>query len=260
MEPTYTEQELEAAKAYLKDRLRNERSMSSDVLRLLEVYAGYLLSALHDNASDEDIELLIQDLIQQLMDDAQTLAIDEHDNEDKILAYMLGERAGDTLQGRVEKRVRTFYNEVAAVYVAGKLLGKGQDAMLKSIKDSLREPWQNPLLVEAIEKAEKGSITIPDGVDFSERHYGKGEPISSLTALDRMLTYSIADAWMCWRHTDAEKQGAKGYYVVRGSSYPCPHCQDAADAGFHEMSDTEHIVPLHMNCVCYMIYSYVSRA
>ena len=43
MEERYSEQELEEAKAYLRDRLRNERSMAADVESLLTLWAGYLL-------------------------------------------------------------------------------------------------------------------------------------------------------------------------------------------------------------------------
>lgn len=48
---SYTEEELEQAKEFLRLRLANERSMSSDVERLLVMYAGYLLTALFGKAT-----------------------------------------------------------------------------------------------------------------------------------------------------------------------------------------------------------------
>lgn len=189
---TYTAEELEAAKAFLRDRLRNERSMSADVERLLEMYAGYLLTALFGNASEHDIELLISDLVAELMADVELLAVDEHDRRDEVVAYMLSERHGDTLEGRVRKRVGTFYNEVYAVYLAGQVLGKGRDELLASVKKHLKDPWQSELLQEAREKQERGEVTA--GYPFEEPHYGKGNPISSLVAIDGMLCYAVADA------------------------------------------------------------------
>jgi hypothetical protein len=94
--------------------------------------------------------------------------------------------------------------------------------------------------------------------DFSEPHFGKGVEIASKGALETMLTYAVADAWTWWQNDKAKDDGAFGYFVLRGSSYPCPICDDAAEV-FHPINDTEHIVPLHLNCKCYIVYSYVER-
>lgn len=254
----YTPEELEAAKDFLRKRLESEQSMSADVERLLYTYAGYLLSALFSDSSDEDLELLIQDLIEQLLTDCELLAVDEReDKRDAILLYMLGERNGDTLEGRVNKRCHTLFNEVFAVYTAGKLLGWDENSLLSSIKANFEHPWQNEVLVAVREKINRGEIDA-DIEDFEEAHYGKGVEISSLGALQTMLGYAIADAWTWWQYEDSKEKGAKGYFVVRGSSYPCDICQSAADS-FHPIDDTEHIVPLHKNCKCYIVYSYVER-
>ena len=253
---TYTAEELEAAKAFLRDRLRNERSMSADVERLLEMYAGYLLTALFGNASEQDIELLISDLVAELMADVELLAVDEHDRHDEVVAYMLSERHGDTLEGRVRKRVGTFYNEVFAVYLAGQVLGKGRDELLASVKKHLKDPWQSELLQEAREKQERGEVTA--GYPFKEPHYGKGNPVSSLVAIDRMLCYAVADAWEWWNFRDQSEKGARGYFVVRGSSYPCEVC-DSYTGTFFFITDELSRPQYHLNCCCLVVYSYVDR-
>lgn len=254
----YTPEELEAAKDFLRKRLESEQSMSADVERLLYTYAGYLLSALFSNASDEDIELLIQDLIEQLIADCEMLAIDEReDKRDAILLYMLGERNGDTLEGRVNKRCHTFFNEVYAVYMAGKLVGWNETSLLSSIKANIEHPWDNEVLVAVREKINRGEISA-DMDDFIEPHFGKGTEISSKGALDKMLVYAVADAWTWYQHEEAKEDGAFGYFVLRGSSYPCQICDDAAEV-FYPINDTQHIVPLHLNCKCYIVYSYVER-
>ena len=253
----YTEEELEDAKAYMKDRLRNEQSMAADVLRLLEMYAAYLLTEMFNgNTDEEDIELLIQDLIDQLLADVELLAVDEHDRKDMILLYMNSERGGDTLEGRVRKRVRTFYNELFAVYTAGKLLGKGYDVVLPSIKKYLERPWDNEIIKEAREKQEKGELS--QEYDFTEPHFGKGEPISSMVALDRMLRYAVADSWMYWKYLEEKDKGAKGYFVVRGSSYPCDIC-DSHTGIFYFIGDELSKPQYHLNCCCMVVYSYIDR-
>lgn len=252
----YSKEELEEAKAYLRDRLRNEQAMSSDVLRLLEAYAAYLLTALLKNASDEDIELLIQDLIEQILSDCETLACDTHDRTDAILLYMNSERYGDTLRGRVDRRCHTFFNEVFAVYTAGRLLDKGYNVLLDSIVTNLTKPWQNEVIAEAVENISKGKAS--SDFDFSEPHYGRGEAVSSLTALDTMTRYAVADAWMQWGWLDAVDRGAKGYFVERGSSYPCDIC-DSHTGTFYYITDGASRPQYHPNCCCYVVYSYVDR-
>ena len=254
----YTPEELEAAKDFLRKRLESEQSMSADVERLLYTYAGYLLSALFSNASDEDIELLIQDLIEQLMADCELLAIDEReDKRDAILLYMLGERNGDTLEGRVNKRCHTLFNEVFAVYTAGKLLGWDETSLLSSIKANFEHPWDNEVLIALREKINRGEIDA-DISDFEEAHYGKGIEISSLGALQTMLGYAIADAWTWWQYEDAKEKGAKGYHVVRGSSYPCDIC-NLHTGIFYPISDEENKPQYHAHCCCLVVYSYVDR-
>lgn len=252
----YTVEEFESAKEFLRERLRNERSMSADVLRLLEVYAAYLLTSLFNGATDDDIELLIAALIDELLADCQTLAVDEHDNGDAVVVWLLGERFGDTLRGRVEKRVRTFYDEVAAVYVAGRLLGRGYDELLGGIVANLKTPWQHDALVEAREKIRLGELSAVRS--FDEPHFGMGNPTSSLVALDRLLVYAVADAWMFWQYEDAKGRGAKGYFVVRGSSYPCDVCQSHVGI-FYYITDKTHIPLYHSSCCCYIVYSYTNR-
>ena len=254
----YTPEELEAAKEFLRKRLESEQSMSADVERLLYTYAGYLLSALFSNASDEDVELLIQDLIEQLMADCELLAIDEReDKRDAILLYMLGERNGDTLEGRVNKRCHTLFNEVFAVYTAGKLLGWDETSLLSSIKANFEHPWDNEVLIALREKINRGEIDA-DISDFEEAHYGKGIEISSLGALQTMLGYAIADAWTWWQYEDAKEKGAKGYHVVRGSSYPCDICNSHTGI-FYPISDEENKPQYHAHCCCLVVYSYVDR-
>lgn len=252
----YTPEELEEAKAFLRDRLRNEHSMTADIQRLLEMYAAYFLTALFNNATEDFVEQLIQTLVDQLIADCELLAVDEHDRKAPILLYMHSERNGDTIDGRVNKRVHTFFNEVFAVYVAGKLLGKGYDALLPTIKKYFDKPWENPIIVEAREMQERGEIA--KDYELSEPHFGKGDPIASLTALDRMLRYAVADSWMWWKHQDSTARGAKGYYVVRGSSYPCEIC-DSHTGIFYSISNEDSMPQYHLNCCCIVVYSYSER-
>ena len=262
MEQTdYTEEQLEEAKSYLRSRLRNQQSMSRRIEQLILLYAEYMLNALFSSMGgnvEADIELLISDLIEQIMSDCVLLAEDEHDRNDLILAYINRDIAGDNLQGRVDERVRTFAAEVIAVYGAGKLLGYDYAKILSSVKANIKNPWDNPIITEAKEKAGKGEITIPDDLDLEEPHFGHGIAISSEVALDWMTENAIAEGWMYWQYLEGKDNGAKGYFVLRGSSYPCEEC-DSHTGIFYPISDKDNIPPFHPHCVCFVVYSDVSR-
>lgn len=253
----YTEEELEQAKEYLRERLRNERSMDADIAQLLRVYAALLLNSLFRNASDDELEALIAQLVDEVMEDCYTLAVDEHDRRDAILLYMNGERNGDTLEGRVGNRCRTFFGEVFAVYAAGRMLGWDEKSLLSSIKANLKHPWDNEVLIAAREKIRRGELA-GNIADFDEPHFGKGVEISSLGALQTITTYAVGDAWMWWGHEDALAKGAKGYFVVRGSSFPCDEC-DSHTNTFYPISDEDNRPQYHAHCCCAVVYSYVDR-
>ena len=257
MEERYSEEELEEAKAYLRDRLRNERSMAADVESLLTLWAGYLLSALERGASDDEIESIIADLVAALLDDCETLAVDEHDRRDAILLYMNGERHGKTLEGRVGERCHTYFNEIAAVYAAGRLLGMNTSSLLPVIKDYMEKPWTNPVLETVREKIRRGEVA-GDVKAFESPHFGSGIEIASLGALKTITGFAIADAWMWWAYENALSRGARGYYVVRGSSYPCDEC-DSHTGIFYPIGDEDNRPQYHLNCCCMVVYSYVDR-
>ena len=257
----YTEEMLEEAKAYLRDRLRNQQSMSRRIEELLSMYAEYLLNALFSSLGgsvDNDIELLVNDLIEQIYNDCILLAEDEHDRKELIFAYINRDIEGDNLRGRISKRVHTYANEVMAVYASGKALGQNYETILSSIKGSLNDPWNNPILVAARTEVERGTITITDEVSIDEPSYGQGIAISSLKALDLMTEYAIAEGWMQWLYLDNKDKGAKGYYRVRMSQYACELC-DSLCGIFYPITDEEHKGLAHPNCVCAIIYSYIDR-
>ena len=254
----YTEEMLEEAKAYLRDRLRNQRSMSADVLRLLELYAAYLLTALFGNATDNDIQLLISDLIGQLTTDMELLAVDNHDRKDAILAYIGREIDGSDVSGRIRERVGTFFDEVTAAYAAGMILGRDYAEILESVRKHMKDPWDNPVIAEAREMEESGAITMPDGIDLSMRHYGQGVPVSSLDAITNIAEHAIAEAWDYFRHVTEAYKGAKGYFRVRMSDYDCPLCDEWCGV-FYPITDTDHMGPRHVHCVCATVFVYVER-
>lgn len=254
----YTQEELEEAKEFLRRRLDSERSMRRDVERLLEVYAAILLDLYLQNIGNDDISVLIDGLIAALLEDCHTLGVDERtDKRNDILAYMDSELGGDTLEGRINKRCHTFADEVAVVATAGILLHKTRNDILASIVGNFKHPYDNELLKDVRTEIEEGRVSY-DYHYFDSPHYGSGTEISSMGALQTITSFAVADAWMDWQYHDAVDRGAKGYYVLRGSSYPCEECNSHTGI-FYPIDDSDSKPQYHLNCCCIVVYSYVER-
>ena len=264
----YTLEQLEAAKAYLRQRIEDELSMEKAVLDLLGAFAERLIDLYMHGAGEVEIDALVEDLVAMLLDDCETLAVDEHtDRRDAIIPYILREWKGETLEGRVRRRVGTLMEEVAAVYVAGTLLNKVRNEIVSAIKSSMVTPWQNPLLIEMRRKLKEGDYALMGrmneyGIEnpafFEERHYGRGVPVSSLVDLQRMTRFAVGEGWMYNDWLDAKDNGAVGYYVERGSSYNCDIC-DSHVGTFYYINDESNMPMYHSSCMCVIIYVYTER-
>lgn len=264
----YTSEQLEAAREFLRQRLENELSMEKAVLDLLTAFAERLIDLYLHGAGEVEIDALVDDLVAMILDDCETLAVDEHeDRRNDIIPYILREWKGETLEGRVRRRVGTLMEEMAAVYVAGTLLGKVRNEIVSAIKSSMVTPWQNPILIEMRTKLKDGDYALMGrmndyGIEnpsfFEERHYGKGVVTSSLVALQRMTRFAVGEGWMYYGWLDARERDAVGYYVERGSSYPCSICDERVGTFFY-LTDQGNYPPLHLNCLCIVVYVYAER-
>lgn len=247
----YSRKEYEDAMELLRQRIDNEQSMTVDVERILDEYAEYIIYALSRGASEEDIELLIEDLVMRIMDDCRMLAVDEHDVDDDVLALIFDD--GDmTVEDRVRKRAETFLDEVTAFFSAGEILNMDNAGILAAVRDNLETPWDNEFINEVRGMIERGEVA-GDVEYYEERHYGRGIPVSSKEDLGFITVSAIAGTWNEWAWRSASADGAIGYYVERGSSYPCEECESHTGI-FYDISDHDHLPQYHRNCRCFVVY------
>lgn len=249
----YTRKEYEDAMELLRQRIESELSMTHDVDRLLEEYAGYIIHALSIGASKEDIELLIEDLVMRIIDDCRTLSVDNHDvDEDVIDTVFVG---GDiSVEERIRTRAGTFLDELTTAYSAGEILHMDEKSILASVVGNMEDPWGNPIISEVHNMVERGEVS-GNVSDYEERHYGKGIPVSSKTDIEFITTSAIAATWNEWEWRSAFAVGAIGYYIERGSSCPCEECQSHTGR-FYPISDKGHLPQYHRSCRCFVVYCY----
>lgn len=242
-----SEADIEAAKAYLRQRLDAERSMQYHLELVMREAAERVVEILYSAnihptvASYGDLPLRVQwdidEVVQWLKETINdyflTLAIADHEeNRNTILPFILGENHGMTFDERLTDYVGKYKNELLLLVGAGLLLGIGKSALVKSIGDNLRQPYANPMLKDGIEK----SIS-----------YGRGRTNSMFTAIGDLTRFGIAEAWMKNQYINNRKDGCIGWLVQRGSHFSCELCDSYV--GFH--TDESELPPYHLSYKCF---------
>lgn len=241
-----TEADIEAAKAYLRERLECEQAMIALLDSAMREAAEKIVDICYSAGVNPqsfrysdlpvrvqfDIDAVIEWLRESIDDYFLTLAIADHEeNRDKILPFILGENHGQTFDERLNDYCGKYRDELMLLIGAGLFLGIGKAALVKSIGANLKHPYANQLLADGIE----APLT-----------YGRGRTNSMFTAIGDLTRYGIAEAWMKNQFINNHNDNCVGWYVQRGSSYPCPLCDSMV--GFH--TDESELPLYHSHCCC----------
>lgn len=247
----YTKEQLEEAKEYLRRRLDSESSMRDDIGDVLLFYIMLLVMLLVSGESEERINETLDELVMMILEDCDTLAVDEHTDESAaILLFIHGEIGGKTLDDRIRERVGTLFDELKTTVMIGLLLKMSADAIVSAFVKGMKDPWNNSIIVEYRSKVASGEISPDADIDAEPRHYGKGVPVSSYTALSDIAVYAVSAGWSVYDYLS--NRDSVGYHVFRGSSYPCDECD--SHVGYHDISDTESLPLFHNHCKCYVVW------
>ena len=160
--------------------------------------------------------------------------------------YLAGNIYGQTFASRNSKYLSQFAEDIVKMIKAGAILGYSDDKILSAI----RTGYKNPYAASIITKAQSKDINI------ANPSYGRGFYRSSYQNIMRNVRHTIALAWGRAEQEYGEKNGAIGFRVFRGSSYPCAICDDEC-AYVHKVGDM--VVPVHANCRCYIEFIYENK-
>ena len=248
-----TEKDIEAAKAYLRQRIDAEMSMTHNLEIIMREAAEKIASicyAANVNPqtfrysdlplrTQREIDEVIEWLKETIDDYFLTLAIADHEeNRDVLLPFILGENHGMTFDERLTHYCDKYKDELMLLVGAGLFLGVTKMALARSIGDNLKHPYANQLLADGI------------GESIS---YGRGRTNSMFTAIGDLTQFGIAQGWMENQYINNRKDGCVGWYVMRGSSFPCEHCDSMA--GFH--TDESELPLYHGHCRCFAVPVYL---
>lgn len=157
--------------------------------------------------------------------------------------YIGGKMFGETFAARNNRYLSNFAEDIVKMIKAGALLGYSDDKILSAI----RTGYKNPYAASIITKAQSKDINI------ANPSYGRGFYKSSYQNLMRNVKGTIALAWGYAEQEYGKENGAIGFKVFRGSSYPCAQCDDEC-AYIHKMGDP--FPPFHISCKCYIQFIY----
>ena len=160
--------------------------------------------------------------------------------------YIGGKIFGETFSARNGRYLSNFAEDIVKMIKAGAILGYSDDKILSAI----RTGYKNPYAASIITKAQSKDINI------ANPSYGRGFYRSSYQNIMRNVRHTIALAWGRAEQEYGEKNGAIGFRVFRGSSYPCAICDDEC-AYVHKVGDM--VVPVHANCRCYIEFIYENK-
>ena len=255
-----TDEEIRRAKEYIVLRLKAEKVAASTLDTAILTAARRIVSISRRYnvpperfrfSADPRLKREIDEVLALLRDvlASRTADIDTFEDEDgtKYVAPAVTEPdKGKTFRQRLAEYVSRWGYELEATIAAAGLAGvRDEKKIVSGVMEYLDRPYENPWVRDHMGEGEAVRLeNIP--------HYGKGKPIASYAALGLLLASTVSRGWMQnWARLNS---GKRGYYVFRGSSFPCEICD--AQVGFlHDISDTEGLPPFHPHCVCFTVYT-----
>ena len=205
--------------------------------------------------SKEEINRIIDDFVawlyeQELVVCNETIkeVSDTYDTPIPFLAedYINDESYEKTLKERIRIYSNRFKYEAEAWIASGLLLGMTTAGLESEFETFMYKPYNNPTFVRAsLKKGVKATRLASGG-----KSYGVGKYVSSISSLVRLARATVADTFRRAQFYSFKEMGITGFYVYRGSSYPCSLCDSMV--GFHDFKYAE-LPPYHNNCVCYAV-------
>ena len=165
-------------------------------------------------------------------------------DSENIESFLVSDIYGKTTSERNAVYLGNFAEDIVRMIKAGTLMGYSDQQILSSIRTGYKDPYHTSVITKA--KRKDINIDVPS--------YGKGYYRNAYQNIVRNASQVIALAWGQAEQEYGQENKAIGFYVKRGSSYPCDICQNEADAGIHSFKDP--YPPFHVSCCCYTVFAF----
>ncbi len=247
-----TDEDIRYVREYVKKRLAAERSVLLNVGKAIDkaveevvsIACSYNVPAMLFRFSSnrrmrDEIEAVFARLLETVDDYTFTLAACDTEREEAVVAYLRGERYGKTFAERLDGYMGSLEGETELAVAAGLYLGLGVKDIVKRMKENVQSMVQEAAAVSAHVAGLRAEV--------DKGASGRGRANDAKTGMLSLLRNTVAVGWMYNLRLEAEESGAIGYYVYRGSSYPCALCD--SKTGYH--ASAGDLPPYHPYCCCY---------
>lgn len=173
--------------------------------------------------------------------------LEEKEDKDSIIAYINSDRPNGGLSESISKYVSVLNGEIEAYIESSLFFDISISEGLKELKQGLKNAYSTGFIRKAYKEIENPNSIILKAKGLKVKN---GEYKTSNANLKRLIGFMVIDAITYRQINYYEQEGAIGYEVHRGSSYPCDYCDSFL--GFHPIDDTSALPPQHGNCYCYI--------
>lgn len=213
----------------------------------------FQLSSEYNEKMMKEVSDVLDELEDEILDltaSYATRCTKDKDKKSALWLWMLTlGKGGQGLKTTLENRLRTFAKDIEAMLVAAKTAKCDLTKAITLIKSHLHNVYQMQGMKETFKNASRYKAE-----NIRLRGVKKGYRGSSNSEANNILRFAKATlqkAWMRYHRQLYEEQGAFGYYVLRGSTYPCNLCDSMT--GLHMIDDVDGYPPYHPSCVCYTV-------
>lgn len=260
-----TEQQVSSAKKYVLRREQAANALSLLVDILLEDAAGeitricykygvnptaFTISSSYNEKMMEEVAEVMDKLEEDILDligDYSTICTTDKEKKRLLLLWILAlGKNNQGLRQTVHQRLRMFLKDMEAMIAAAKTAKFNAIKAMTIIKGNIHTAYQMPGMIAAFYNASlyEAEYIRSRGV----KHGYRGSSNSEANNIGRMAKTTLQMAWMYQQRQNYEEQGAVGFYVLRGSTYPCELCD--SKVGFHQIDEIDAFPLYHANCCC----------
>lgn len=263
-----SQQDIDAAKQFILQREENARMLEDKIDELLADAAEkiviicyrydvdpqklYIASGFNEQMMNEIAEVMdeLEEEILALTQEYATRSTKDRDRINALLLWMASLGRGnrnlrDTLEGYLYKFMKDLEAAIAALRFADATMA---DAVTK-VKTNLHTIYTMPEVMAAFKNASEFAATYIQSRGVQKG--GVGLSNNGSTNVTNMARLTLQMVWMRSRRLEMEEDGAAGFYVLRGSNYPCDYCD--SKVGFHPMTYIDYFPPFHGHCCCYVV-------
>ena len=270
---TPTEQQIAEAKQYILRRNDNAallEELANDLLtdaavKVIEIAYKYNfpgdvftigaspeqqaeISAVMDELDERLFELLEETIVNNVTTD--------RDRRMALLAFMLAlGHANQNLRNTLFNYEWRFLYDLEAAIAAMKIAGVSLSEAITRIRSNITAIYTMSEVQTAIRNPGNAmaafirSSGVPYNPDGSPNL--QGVPREGYNAIINSIRITNDIIWGRNQLLNYIDSNAAGFYVLRGSDYPCKMCDD--NTGFHTMNEQEALPPIHPHCCCYSI-------